>query len=1055
MSPSWMDLFRHREACRLLTPLTGPQAQRYQVFKHYLNFNHAALSALAELEQAYYGGRPFTPAWARRKYEELVEAVLGAVFNLGQLSGRELPELSDLVLDLDQGIAAILTPEHPPLEAPLVIPFARVQGSHRPLVGSKACNLALIQSQLGLPAPPGFAITAAASELFLRDNGLEVFIERQLAEVEPDDSRGIARVGIAIRQRIIYSSQMPALLEAEILEAHATLAQEFGPGLRLAMRSSAIGEDTEASFAGQYETVLNVTRENLSLAYRQVLASKYASRAIAYRLRRGLDDRETPMAVAGVVMLNPRAAGVLYTRDPAAPQAEQMRLNAVFGLGEQVVSGSASPDLLLLSRADQAIIERSVSHKTSRLVNLPQGGTALEELPPALRFEASLGDDDAQALAGWGLRLEEHFGGPQDVEWAQEQDGRLFILQSRPLELARPRAEAGPVARDYAGHPVLLFGGRGASPGIASGPVCVVSGVDDLDQAPSGCILVAPTAAPDLARLAGLVKGLITEVGSVTSHLASVAREFGIPALFDAPQATNRLQNGQSVTLWADQRLVYEGVVDELMRQAAPTRNLMVESPVHRRLRRVLDLVAPLNLTDPAQVNFTPQGCRTYHDVVRYTHENAVKAMFELSQGNLATVDAVKLTSTVPMDVRLIDLGGGLEAGLTTCDTITPSHIRSLPFRALWRGLSHPGVNWTSSVPVNLRGMVSLMAGGGSAAGASELGSASYALISRDYLNFSARFGYHFSNLDCLCGDNPTQNYLSLQFAGGAGDYHGRALRVQFLSEVLSRLGLKVTIKGDLLEAHLGDFDREGMSERLDQVGRLLASSRLLDVGLANPGQVQGLVESFFNKDYDYLALAESRELTDYYLPVGNWSHAEEDGRQCLLQDGTPWRTGLSAGIAGLATKLLGERYYDFLDHIAAYHYFPLAVKKASRMADGQVRCRIKTVGGTIDRAGGLAFGLRDIGNFYVWRLNALDQNLVLYEFVNAKRQELARVRQDLQSGRWYTLKVEVQEARVRCFLDNEMLLNYVASSPVRGFVGLYAKADSMTYFCDLTQGAR
>jgi pyruvate,water dikinase len=534
-----------------------------------------------------------------------------------------------------------------------------------------------------------------------------------------------------------------------------------------------------------------------------------------------------------------------------------------------------------------------------------------------------------------------------------------------------------------------------------------------------------------------------------------VAREFGIPALFDAPQATSRLADGQNVTLWADQRLVYEGVVDELVRQAAPVRNLMVESPVHRRLRRVLDLVSPLNLTDPDQANFRPQGCRTYHDVVRYTHENAVKAMFELGQGNLAAADAVKLTSTVPMDVRLIDLGGGLAEGLTTCDTITPGHIRSLPFQALWRGLSHPGVNWTSSVPVNLRGMVSLMAGGGSAGGVSELGSASYALISRDYLNFSARFGYHFSNLDCLCGENPTQNYLSLQFAGGAGDYHGRALRVQFLSEVLSRLGLKVTIKGDLLEAHLGDFDRAGMSERLDQVGRLLASSRLLDVGLANPGQVQRLVESFFNKDYDYLSLAESRELSDYYLPVGNWSPAEEDGRQCLLQDGAPWRTGLSTGIAGLATKLLGERYYDFLDHVAAYHYFPLAVKKASRMADGQVSCRVKTVGGMIDRAGGLAFGLRDIGNFYVWRLNALDQNLVLYEFVNAKRQELARVRQPLQSGRWYTLKVEIQGPRVRCFLDHEMLLNYVAAAPARGFVGLYAKADSVTYFCDLTQGAR
>ncbi|MFZ5585855.1 MAG: PEP/pyruvate-binding domain-containing protein [Thermodesulfobacteriota bacterium] len=1050
--PPWMDLFRPREACRLLTPLTGPQARRYQVFKRYLNFNNAALGALAELEQAYYGGRPFTPAWARRKYEELVESVLGAVYSLESLTGDNLARLESLVLDLDRTIEPVLTPSHPPAEAPLVIPFAQIQPNQRGLVGAKACNLALIQSVLELPAPPGFAVTAAASRMFLAKNGLEAFIERQLAGINPDDNRSIERAGAAIRQRIVFASRVPAILEAEILEAFEDLAAQWGPDLRLAMRSSAIGEDTEASFAGQYETVLNVTPDNLSLAYQQVLASKYNSRAIAYRLHRGLDDRETPMAVAGVAMLNPRSAGVLYTRDPAAPQAQQMRINAVWGLGEQLVAGNVSPDTLLISRDAGEVVERSVSLKTTQLVNLAQGGTASREVPPAMQFEPSLADADALTLAAWGLKLEDYFGGPQDVEWALDQDGRLFLLQSRPLELAQAPAEQGPIARDYAGHPVLLFGGRGASPGIAAGPVCVVGGSDDLDDAPQGCVLVAPTASPDLARLAGQVKGIVTEVGSVASHLASVAREFGIPALFDAPDATRRLPQGQVVTLWADQRLVYEGAVPDLLAGARPARNLMVESPVHQRLRRVLDLAAPLNLTDPNAPGFAPKNCKSYHDVVRYTHETAVRAMFELGQGNLGQVEAVKLTSTVPMDVRLIDLGGGLKPGLTTCDAITPEHIESTPFKALWGGLSHPGINWTSTVPVNLKGMVTLMAGGGPAAGGAGLGSASYALISRDYLNFSARFGYHFANLDCLCGDTQTQNYLTLQFAGGAGDYHGRALRVQFLSEVLSRLGLKVAIKGDLLEAHLTDLDRAGLIQRLDQVGRLLASSRLLDVGLANRGQVEPLVESFFNKDYDYLSLAENRELKDYYLPVGNWSRDGQDGRACLKQDGTPWRTGLSAGIAGLATKLLGERYYDFLDHVAAYHYFPLAVKKASRMADGAVSCRVKTVAGVIDRVGGLAFGLTDIGNFYVWRLSALEQNLVLFQFVAAKRHELARVRQPIKSNHWHELKVAVQDRRIRCHLDGELLLNYLAEAPVQGFVGLWSKADSVTYFCDLMQ---
>lgn len=426
-----------------------------------------------------------------------------------------------------------------------------------------------------------------------------------------------------------------------------------------------------------------------------------------------------------------------------------------------------------------------------------------------------------------------------------------------------------------------------------------------------------------------------------------------------------------------------------------------------------------------------------------------MRGMFGLARLGGGDLPTVRLTTTVPMIVQLIDVGGGLKAGLTTCDAINADHLESTPMRAIWRGISHPGINWTSAVAVNFSSMMSLMAS--STTGANQgLGSASYAVISRDYLNFSARFGYHFATIDCLCGENPDQNYFSLQFAGGAGDYRGRALRIQFLANVMGRLGLTVSLKGDLLEASLVGQDCPSMEATLDQVGRLLGCSRLLDVGLANRGALERLSESFFQGEYDFLSGPRDEALKDFYVVVGDWSTGEEDGRPCYLQDGSVWVTGLSTGLAGLATRFVGEKYYEFLDNVEAYYYFPMMIRKDSHLADGAAEVEVKAVGGSIDRAGGLVFGLKDAGNFFVLRLNALENNLILFEFVNAKRLQRASVKRPINSDRWYRLRVEVEGRAIKGYLDDELCLEHQTSAPAAGFVGLWTKADSVTSFREL-----
>ena len=316
------------------------------------------------------------------------------------------------------------------------------------------------------------------------------------------------------------------------------------------MRSSAVGEDSEASFAGQYATELNVTADHLLPAYKQVLASKYSPRAIAYRLRYGLEDWDTLMCVAGIMMLEARASGVLYTVDPARPGADRLKVSAIWGLGEQLVSGEAQPDEFFLDRQTVAITRRLIRRKTHRLINLPEGGTRLAEVPAGEQELPCLDDAAVLALARQGLQLEEYFQGPQDVEWALDHQGQLYLLQSRPLGLVQARTEQEALPQNFPGHPVLLSGGQVASPGIAQGQVFLAEGEPGRER-PADAILVCRTASPDHARLLGQVKGIITEVGSVTSHLASVARESGVPALFNVGRAAAALTDGAPVTLVA------------------------------------------------------------------------------------------------------------------------------------------------------------------------------------------------------------------------------------------------------------------------------------------------------------------------------------------------------------------------------------------------------------------------------------------------------------------------------------------------------------------------
>jgi pyruvate,water dikinase len=233
-------------------------------------------------------------------------------------------------------------------------------------------------------------------------------------------------------------------------------------------------------------------------------------------------------------------------------------------------------------------------------------------------------------------------------------------------------------------------------------------------------------------------------------------------------------------------------------------------------------------------------------------------------------------------------------------------------------------------------------------------------------------------------------------------------------------------------------------------VGRLLASSRLLDMAITGEGAVAPMVEAFFQGDYDFLEQSRRLHLPGFYTHTGDWQRAWEGGREIIIQDGSQYLGRVSAGLASMMTTVLGKTYLELLDNIGAYFYFPLAIAKESYLASGSVQVRVRPVAGRIDQAAGLAFGIRNVGNYLVFRINTLEEEVTLFEFVNNDRFKRASASASLTPGHWYDLRVDLAGKNCLCWLDGKPVVDYTATRPLDGYVGLWTKADAVSHFADL-----
>jgi pyruvate,water dikinase len=432
--------------------------------------------------------------------------------------------------------------------------FNEIGKNDIPLVGGKGANLGeMFKNEI--PVPNGFVIDSKTYREFIEVTGIKEQIEKELEGLNVEDSDTLTQVSQRIRA-LVESTPIPERIAQEIRDAYEELSRLEGEKVYVAVRSSATAEDLpDASFAGQQDTFLNVVGEELVEYVRKCWSSLYTPRAIYYRVQKGFRHEDVSIAVVVQKMVNSEKSGVMFTSHPVTGELKTI-IEAVFGLGEAIVSGRVTPDTYIFDRELRKIVEIKIGEK-SMMITKKDGENVEIELDEKKSKERVLGDDEILRLVELGEIIENHYGTPQDVEWAIENE-KIYIVQSRPVTTIKRKGEME--AEEVEGE--IIVKGLGASPGIGSGVVKVIGSEKEISKVLEGDILVTTMTTPDMVPAMKRAAAIVTDEGGMTCHAAIVSRELGVPAVVGTKEATKILKDGMKVTVDGEKGLVYAGVLE-------------------------------------------------------------------------------------------------------------------------------------------------------------------------------------------------------------------------------------------------------------------------------------------------------------------------------------------------------------------------------------------------------------------------------------------------------------------------------------------------------------
>jgi pyruvate,water dikinase len=453
--------------------------------------------------------------------------------------------------------------------------FSELDKNSGSVAGGKGANLAEIYN-LKVAVPPGFVVTAMAYSYFIKKAGLDKKIRELLGKINYEDTAELDRITKEIRN-LIVKAKFPKEMENEIIEAYDTLGTEepdFTSGdvsklikssdepIFVAVRSSATTEDlAEASFAGQQDSFMNV-KGNAEIIenMKKCFASLFTSRATYYRNKKGFKHEDAKLAVVVQKMIDSDKSGVIFSKDPSYKKNDVI-IEAVWGLGEGIVSGQITPDRYIVS-PNLEILEKIIADKRIAITRDASGNQEIVKLKEQRANAQVLNEREIKNLAETALMLESHYKKPQDIEFAIENEN-VYIVQTRPITTIEKRVEEE--ASNVKGEVILT--GLGASPGIASGKIRIIHEMQDLDKMKAGDVLVTTMTNPDMVVSMQRAAAIVTDDGGLTAHAAIVSREMGIPAVVGTHTATTKLKEGEIITVDGTTGKIYKGKTSEDVKQ--------------------------------------------------------------------------------------------------------------------------------------------------------------------------------------------------------------------------------------------------------------------------------------------------------------------------------------------------------------------------------------------------------------------------------------------------------------------------------------------------------
>ena len=492
-----------------------------------------------------------------------------------------------------------------------VVWFKDLNKDSLPIAGGKGANLGEMFN-IGLPVPPGFIITAQTYQEFIERTEIKEKITLLLKNLNVEDTNKLQEQANEI-QKLIISTPVPEDIAEEIIEAYELLGAEKqahslieGKEVFVAVRSSATAEDLPtASFAGQQATFLNVKgKDKIIRAVRGCWASLFTARAIYYRERNHFEHMKVLISAVVQKMVDAEKSGIMFTINPSTNKKDEIVIEAVYGLGEMIVGGEVNPNFYLVGKEKRDIKQIEIRKQTLGLFRNEKGENEKIEIPRDEQERQILDEKQIRELARLGLKIEQHYGRPQDIEWAIE-DGEIFIVQSRAVTTIKDVEKKSTEFKVEKGN--ILLRGETASGGVYAGKVKVVKDPSELDKIEKGDILVTRMTTPDMVPAMQKAGAIITDEGGMTCHAAIVSREMGTPCLVGTEHATQILKDGQEVTVDASGGMVYAGIISEIEKKQSVKENISKQesssstTTSHSDIVTATDVKVIMDLPDFAQ----------------------------------------------------------------------------------------------------------------------------------------------------------------------------------------------------------------------------------------------------------------------------------------------------------------------------------------------------------------------------------------------------------------------------------------------------------------------